>query len=149
MGQDVRYAQEQAQINLKAVSDRVYLKFTGEVGQVEKNKVVPIPKDTGGSKPDTEKTPADRVLRLGFLGEKFEFKPGDEKLVPRTAAKAWTLENLRHWEHKVVLVTREPENEAEMRARLLKELKAEPVEADESSPEPEEKRGPGRPKKTK
>lgn len=155
MGNDVKYAEEQARINLKVVSDRVFLLFTGEVGQPDaKNKsIIPIPKDEGGSKPGTEKCDPDRVLRLSFLGEKFDFKVGEEKLVPRMAAKNWMLENLRHWENKVVLVMRETETQEQMRARLLKELKAEaateaePSEEEESADEPT-KRKPGRPKKS-
>lgn len=156
MPQDAKYAAEQANLNMKAMVDTVTLKFTGEIGQVKGNKVVPIEKNDG-----TEMVPEDRVLRLSFLGIKYDFKPGDEQIVPRMAAKHWMRDNLLHWENKVVFEMREKENEAQMKARLLAELKAqarqEVQEENEQEQEDQEeasgteeapKRKPGRPKKS-
>lgn len=123
---DGKQAAEQERINMKALQEQVYLTFTGEEGIVENGKVVP----------SGNKCLPGQVLRLGFLGNKYEFAIGDEKLVPLAAAKQWIQDSLNTWEHKVVFTMRDAEkyvaagpNEAEIRAKVEAELK-EKYEAD-------------------
>lgn len=94
---DSKHAEAQTLKNMEAMGDPVFLTFTGKKAGV----VNGIFQSTG------EDVDPKRVLRLGFLGKRYEFKVGETVEVPRKAAEAWDRENKAHWTDKVELVLEE------------------------------------------
>jgi hypothetical protein len=154
-------AAEQEKINMRAMGDPVFVKVGLFVGKVQAGKVVPdgqwvdVPavvepevKDADGKviqeakvvkeatkRFDGVRLAADRVVKVGFLGTQYEFKPDVEQMVPRAAVKDWMQHNQNIWEDKIVFEVREPaklvpsevkaKEEADLKAKLMAEIEAE------------------------